>query len=127
MTQKAIGLPNRLSLRIVSIILAVAFLITGGMKLASVPQLVANFETYGFPAGSHYVVGLLEVVAAIGLFVRPFAKYAAFLLLVISIGAVSTHVIFPPIQAGLPALVLLLLSAYPAYQYNFVSDDAGGQ
>jgi len=124
MTQKAIGLPNRLSLRIVSIILAVAFLITGGMKLASVPQLVANFETYGFPAGSHYVVGLLEVVAAIGLFVRPIAKYAAFLLVVIAIGAISTHVIHPPIRQGIPALVLLILSAYPAYQYNFIANGA---
>ena len=124
MTQNAIGLPGKLSLRIVSILLAIAFLITGGMKLAGVAKVVADFETYSFPAGSHYVVGLIEVIGAVGLFVRPFAKYAAFLLVVISIGAVSTHVIFPPIQDGIPALVLLVLCAYPAYQYNFVSDDA---
>lgn len=127
MTNIAIGLPKALSMRVVSIILAIAFLMTGGMKLASVPQLLANFEAYGLPEGSHYVVGLVEVIGAVGLFVRPFAKYAAFLLVMISIGAVSTHMIFPPIQAGLPALVLLILSAYPAYQYNFVSDDAGGE
>jgi len=126
MTQTTIGLPKSLSLRIVSIILAVAFLMTCGMKLAGNPQLVANFETYGFPAGAHHVVGLIEVIGAVGLFVRAFARYAAFLLVVISIGAVSTHVIFPPIQHGLPALILLVLSAYPAYQYNFVSKDGEG-
>ncbi len=97
------------------------------MKLANTPQLLANFETYGFPAGSHYVVGLIEVISAIGLFVRPFAKYAAFMMVVIAIGALSTHVIFPPIRQGLPALILLVLSAYPAYQYNFVSKDTGGE
>jgi uncharacterized membrane protein YphA (DoxX/SURF4 family) len=105
-------------------LLAIAFLMTGGMKLASVPQLVVNFETYNFPAGSHYVVGLAELIGAVGLFVKPFARYAAFLLVVISIGAVSTHEVFPPIQHGIPALLLLVLSAYPAYQYNFISVNA---
>jgi putative oxidoreductase len=124
MAQKTIGLPDRLSLRIVSILLTIAFLMTGGMKLASNPQLVASFQTYGYPAGSHFVVGLFEITGAIGLFVRPFARYAASILVVISIGAVSTHIVFPPLQQGIPALVLLILSAYPAYQYNFVSNGA---
>jgi uncharacterized membrane protein len=86
----------------------------------SVPKLVANCETDGYPAGSHTVVGAAEIIGAVGLFVRPVAKDAAFLLVSIAVGAVSMHLPFPPIQRGIPALILLRFSAYPGYQYIFV-------
>ncbi|MEM7280217.1 MAG: DoxX family protein [Pseudomonadota bacterium] len=118
MTGSTLGLPSGLAVRIISVLLAIAFLLVGGSKLASVPELVASFEAFGLPTGSHYIVGALEVLGAIGLFVRPFAKYAAILLVVISIGAFGMHVIYPPIQQGVPALVLLVLSAFVAYRYS---------
>lgn len=50
---------------------------------------------------------------------------AALLLLVVPVGAVSTHVLLPPIEHGGPAFILLVLSAYPADQYVFVPHGAG--
>ncbi|MEL7536503.1 MAG: DoxX family protein [Pseudomonadota bacterium] len=114
MANSTIGLPHGLALKIATILLGLAFLFFGALKLAGVPDIVAMFETFGLPAGSNYAIGALEVVGAIGLFVRPVARYAALLLLAIAVGAVITHVINPPLQQGVPALVLLAVAAYVA-------------
>ncbi|MEM6512878.1 MAG: DoxX family protein [Pseudomonadota bacterium] len=117
MANSTFGLPVGLPMKIVSVLLAAAFLFFGGMKLAAVPDLVAALEGFGLPSGSHYLIGGIEVAGAIGLFVRPIARFAAMLLVVVSLGAFATHVINPPVQQGVPALVLFLLSAYLTFQH----------
>ncbi len=117
MSNSTLGLPAELPMKIVSILLAVAFLFFGGMKLAGVPELVAALDGYGLPSGSNYIIGALEVGGALGLLIRPAAKYASMLLVAVSIGAFVTHIIFPPIQQGVPALVLFVLSGYLAFRY----------
>jgi len=49
------------------------------------------FIEWGYPVPFMYLVGILEVVAVIGLFVSKFRKWAVLLLLVIMLGAMFTH------------------------------------
>ena len=71
-------------------------------------QVVNNFQSWGYPAGFHYVVGVLELLGAIGLLLAPFARKAAMFLAVMMVGALGTHVIHPPLMAGVQSLVLLI-------------------
>ncbi len=90
----------------ISAVLALAFLAFGGMKFASPQQMLDNFAAWGYPSGFHYVVGLAEVAGAIGLFLRPLARYAALGLGLLMIGAFATHIMHPPLSAGIPSFVL---------------------
>ncbi|MDT8397088.1 MAG: DoxX family protein [Pseudomonadales bacterium] len=99
-------LPNNKVLLGISVILALAFLAFGGMKFASPQQLLDNFAAWGYPSGFHYLVGLAEVAGAIGLFIRPLARYAALGLGLLMVGAFMTHVLHPPLSAGVPSFLL---------------------
>lgn len=109
MTKISIGLPAKLPYKIITVIVTLAFLFFGGIKMMSPDQVVQNFLTWGYPAGFHYVVGTLEILAAIGLLLVPFARMAALFLAVMMIGALGTHVMHPPLIAGVQSLVLLIL------------------
>lgn len=108
-------IPKEKPLLILSVLLGMAFLVFGGMKFASPPQLVENFANWGYPSGFHYLVGLAEAGCAVGLFIRPVARFAALGLVVLMIGAFATHALHPPLSAGVPSLALGLLAAATAY------------
>lgn len=110
MSDTKFGLPTELPYKIITVIVALAFLFFGGMKLMSPDQVVQNFQSWGYPAGFHYVVGVLEIVGAIGLFFMPHVRKAAMLLAAMMVGAIGTHIMHPPLSAGVPSLVLLILS-----------------
>jgi uncharacterized membrane protein YphA (DoxX/SURF4 family) len=113
-----IEFPKNRPILIMSVILALAFIAFGGMKFTSPEELLTNFEIWGYPNGFHFVVGGLEVAGAIGLFLRPFARYSALLLGVLMIGAFGTHVMNPPIAAGSISLVLGIISFATFYLHT---------
>ena len=109
MSQSIIGLPAKIQYKVITVILVLAFLFFGGMKLMSPDQVVQNFQSWGYPDGFHYVVGVLEILGAIGLLLAPFARKAAIFLAVMMIGALGTHVLYPPLIAGVQSLILFIL------------------
>jgi putative oxidoreductase len=101
-----IYIPSNKIILTLSILLGLAFLVFGGMKFLSPQELLDNFETWGYPSGFHYLVGLAEVGGAVALFIRPLSKWGALLLGVVMTGAFITHVMNPPVAAGIPSVVL---------------------
>jgi putative oxidoreductase len=103
-----------ITLWVLQILAALAFLSAGGAKLASAPPMVAVFAKIGAGQWFRYLTGFLEVIGAIGLLVPRYAFYAASLLAVVMVGAIVTHL---TILGGSPAppLVLLLLTGSIAY------------
>jgi putative oxidoreductase len=92
------------------VLLGLAFLMSGGMKLTGPEAMVANFARWGYPAWFLYFIGLVEVVGAISLFVPRLTAYVAAELGGIMVGATITHLMFdPPAHAGAPAMLLGLL------------------
>ncbi|WP_225924736.1 DoxX family protein [Pseudonocardia abyssalis] len=114
---------------ILQIVLALAFLGAGGMKLARPkPALVAAGMGYAedFSSSAIKTIGLLEVLGAIGLVLPAVTGIATWLVPVAAIGlaltmagAVVVHVrrkeaYLPPLVLGVLALVLAVLRlAYP--------------
>jgi putative oxidoreductase len=110
----ATGRVRTITLWILQVTVALAFLAAGGFKLAGAEQMVAAFDKIGWGQWFRYVTALLEVAGAIGLFIPRYAFYAAGLLMLVMAGAIFSHL---TVLGGspLPAIVLLLLSAAVAY------------
>ena len=108
------GRGRLITLWILQILAALAFLGAGGAKLAGVPEMVAAFSKLGVGQWFRYFTGLLEIAGAIGLFLPRYAFYAAAMLAVVMVGAVIAHL---AILGGSPVapLLLLVLTATIAY------------
>jgi uncharacterized membrane protein YphA (DoxX/SURF4 family) len=113
------------ALWIVAWVLAVAFLAAGLMKaLKSKEELAKSGMTWveDFSPGMVRTIGVLEILAAIGLVlpalldIAPiFVPLAALGLVLMMIGAVVVHARRKEYQAIAPGAVLLLLSAFVAW------------
>ena len=53
---------------IVSVLLALLFLLNGGMKLAG--SMVAQFEMWGYPGWFQYLIGVAETAAGVGFLMK---------------------------------------------------------
>jgi len=103
-----------ISLWILRILLAAAFLMAGGAKLAGAPAMVQLFAKIGIGQWFRIVTGLLEVSGAILLLVPRLTFYGASLLVIVLLGAVTAHL---TVLGGNPAppLVLLVLNGLTAW------------
>lgn len=114
------------ALWIAAIVLALAMLGAGSMKLIrSREQIVAMGMGYAahFSPGTIKLIGALEVLAAIGLILPALTGIAPVLVplaatgvAILMIGAIITHVrLREPIGKSAPAIVLLLLAIFVAW------------
>jgi putative oxidoreductase len=99
---------------IASVVLALIVAGAGVAKLMGVPMVHQSFAILGLPTWFGYFIGAAEVAGAIGLFIRPLSALAALGLAIIGAGAVYFHVTNPPISAGVPAILVLLLAVFIA-------------
>lgn len=76
---------------VVAIMLAGAFLLTGGMKLIGAPDMVAAFQHWGYDQTFMYGIGVLEVAAAIAMLIPATAFFGALAIVVEMLGAMYTH------------------------------------
>ena len=114
------------ALWIAAIVLAIAMLGAGSMKLVrSREQLVTMGMAYAahFPPGAIKAIGALEVLAAIGLVLPALTGIAPVLVPLaatgvafIMVGAIITHVrLREPFGKSVPAIVLLLPAIFVAW------------
>lgn len=96
---------------VVTVLLTLAFLGAGIMKLIGAEDAKQSFEGFGYPIPFMYFVGLCEVAGAIGLWLRRFSYAAKVCFILLMAGAVLTHLLFDTIQEAVPPLVLIILTA----------------
>jgi len=101
---------------VLQVLLGVAFLGAGASKMAGAQTQVKNFDRWRLPQGWRPIVGLVELIGALGLLVGvvlPWvAAIAAVLLVVVMLGALLTHVRIRDVaQHFVPPAVLLCLAA----------------
>ncbi|MFZ1396497.1 MAG: DoxX family protein [Candidatus Promineifilaceae bacterium] len=117
------GVRMNIALWIVQGLLAVAFLMAGGMKLTQPKEKLATNMAWveDFSQNAIRIIGLLEVLGAIGL-ILPWALtilpeltgVAAIGLVLTMIGAAITHVRRSEMQMVVPNIVLGALAAFVA-------------
>ena len=99
-------------------IVTFVMLMGGGAKLAGQEFALKSFADLGLPSWFGTFIGICEVAGAIGLWLRPTSRLAAMGIAIIMVGAVYYHVTFPPISAGVPAMVVLAGSIFIASRKN---------
>jgi len=96
---------------LVTVLLALTFLVTGGSKVLAVPPSPENFERWQLPMAFMYAVGTVEVVAGLALLVRPVAPYAAGVLVLVMLGAIRTGIVYrEALHVVLPAVLIAMLA-----------------
>jgi uncharacterized membrane protein YphA (DoxX/SURF4 family) len=95
-----------MQVKILSYVLAVVFLLSGGAKLAGLDFELAAFERWGYPLWFMYFTGLAEVAGGFALAANLLRKFAAPALAALMIGAVVTHVIHSEWPMFIIALVI---------------------
>lgn len=89
---------------VLSVPLGLMFLMAGASKFST--EMTEQFVNWGYPSFMSYITGGLEILAAIGLFIPKFRRFAAMGLIAIMIGAVGTHLkVGDPIAKAGPALM----------------------
>lgn len=84
-------------------------------KLMGVPMLHESFAILGLPGWFGYFIGAAELAGAVGLYWRRTATLAGAGLAIIMMGAIYFHLVYTPISAGIPAIVLLILATTVAW------------
>jgi len=100
---------KRMALWIVSILLAGLFLFSGAPKLLTPGKVQPMFAHYGYAPWFATLIGIGEVLGAIGLLIRPLALLAAMGLSIIMVGAFFTHATHHELQNAMIPLVLVIL------------------
>lgn len=65
-----------------------------------------RFQRWGYPTGSSYVIGILEIVAGIAILIPRWRKIAAATFMIIMAGAVCTHALHGEWARVLPPVLL---------------------
>jgi uncharacterized membrane protein YphA (DoxX/SURF4 family) len=100
------GRAGLIALWLTQVAVAGMFLLSGGLKLAGAPQLVALFDAIGIGQWFRYVTGSIEVVSGAALLVPSLAPFGALVLVPTMVGAIVTH-LFIVGGSAVPATVLL--------------------
>ena len=96
---------------VLTVLLTIAFLMSGIMKLTGAEQIRQGFEGWGYPIFFMYIIGLCEVAGAIGLWLRRFSYAAKVCIILLMAGAVLTHLVFDGVGDAVPPIILLILAA----------------
>lgn len=106
---------------VLNIIVALPFVAAGGAKIVGVDMMVQTFDTIGLGQWFRYVTGIIEVAAAILLFVPNKQFYGALMLVFTMVGAIAAHWIWLG-PSAIPAAVLGTLAAVIAFSQRPKSD-----
>jgi uncharacterized membrane protein YphA (DoxX/SURF4 family) len=98
-----------------TVLLAVFFLLAGGLKLRGVPSQVDSFVHWGYAPWFLYVIGAVESAGAVGLLVPRVAGFSALLLGGTMLGASLTHLVHNEMMAVPVPLVIAGLLAVVGY------------
>lgn len=104
---------TNISLWVVSGLLAALFLVSGGAKF--IGMMDERFVEWGYTVGFAAIIGILEIVGAIGLLVPRTAGWAAVGLMVIMLGAVWTHATHQEYVALATPIVVFAALAFVAW------------
>ena len=90
---------------VLTVVLAVVFFGSGLAKVVAAPTLVQTFSGWGLPLWTMYLVGTLEIVGAVGLWLPRVRGLAALGLVGLMLGAIVTHLRVGEIPSALVPLL----------------------
>ena len=92
---------------VLSVLIAVVFLLTGISKLTGNEMIQSQFSGWGYSVMFMYAIGVVEVLSAIALLIPGTVVYATGALGAVMLGATYTHLIHDSIFQVLRPLLFL--------------------
>lgn len=90
------------------LILSAGFLGIGMLKIVDFQAISNYFLNWGFPLWTKYIVGVIEIVIAIGIFYQPTRVKASICSVILMFGALLIHIYFKEIDMLLPPILITL-------------------
>lgn len=115
-------MPHALKIAIANILLVVLCLgmVGAGMiKLMSLESVVIAFENWGLPAWFRYMIGAIEFIAGLCIFIPATRKYALMILLLEMLGALTLHLIYGEYWDARGPVMVMLSSGLLLYLERF--------
>ncbi len=101
---------------VLAVLVGLAFIASGAMKLAGVEDGVKRFQDFNYPLWFMYLTGAIEVGSGIAIMIRMLRFWGASLLICTMIGAIYSHAkIGEGAGEMIPPGVLLVLCAVVAW------------
>lgn len=98
---------------LMAMVLITSIMLAGAIgKLSGLTAAHHSFADLGLPPWFGYMIGLCELAGAVGLWFHQTSRLAAMGVATIMVGAIYYHLSYPPLPAGLPALLVLLCSVW---------------
>ena len=101
---------------VLSVLLALIFIMSGITKLFGVEMQLQNIESWGYPLWSRFPIGAGEIVLAAGILIPSYRKLTIYGIFIWTVVAVVTHLrvgqnemIIAPVIISVIALAVLLL------------------
>ena len=91
------------------VLISLGFILAGFVKITSQPSAVAGFVMVHLPIWFMYVVGTLEILGAIGLWIPKLSRYAMGGLTIILIGAIVVTAIFQSVALAFMPFAYILI------------------
>ena len=102
--------------RVLAVLVGLAFIASGAMKLAGVEEAVKRFQDFNYPLWFMYLTGAIEVSSGVAIMFRMLRFLGASLLICTMIGAIYSHAkIGEGAGEMIPPGVLLVLCAVVAW------------
>mgnify|MGYP002261105200 CR=1 FL=1 len=76
---------------VLAVLMGLAFIASGAMKLAGVEEAVKRFQDFNYPLWFMYLTGAIEVGSGIAIMIRMLRFWGASLLICTMIGAIYSH------------------------------------
>ncbi len=100
------------------VVVSLIFITAGCAKLAKVPFFVKQFTEFRLPVGIMYLIGSLELIAVVGLWIEPLMFWAYSGLAWVMMGALSQHArARHPFSQIMPPAVMFLLCLVGAFLF----------
>lgn len=89
--------------------MGIFFIVAGGKKLFAQEAQIDSFFRWGYPFWFLYLIGAMELMGGISLFIPQLRFYAALLLSITMVGAFMTHLRSGEMEAISVPLILLIV------------------
>lgn len=102
-------------IKMVLIIIVSLFMVYSSMlKLVAFPGMEESFVYWGYPGWLMYVIGVLELIISVAIYIKSTRWYGLILLLMVMSGAVYTHLInieYDQLSSSICMITLTILIA----------------
>lgn len=102
------------TIKVVTYVLAMIFLLSGSAKLAGLEFELRAFERWGYPLWFMYLTGVLEVTGGVAILIPRISALVSACLAALMIGAVGTHLLNAEWPMMILATLILLTAAWRA-------------